>query len=93
MIKKIEIKDIATFDHKGIEDVYKRQEVFLMAHNRLMNESLANRDKKWTTSVNGIYDSLCSLVKQVSSQEKEDDDTVGQYGTAVSYTHLSGKSP
>jgi hypothetical protein len=31
-----------------------------MAHNRLMNESLANRDKKWTTSVNGIYDSFSS---------------------------------
>ena len=36
------------------------EEVFLMAHNRLMNESLANRDKKWTTSVNGIYDSFSS---------------------------------
>lgn len=33
------------------------------------------------------YDSLCSLVKQVSSQEKEDDDTVGQYGTGFLTTH------
>ncbi|MCQ2147282.1 MAG: hypothetical protein MJZ16_07180 [Bacteroidales bacterium] len=33
------------------------------------------------------YDSLCSLVKQVSSQEKENDDTVGQYGTGFLTTH------
>lgn len=32
-------------------------------------------------------DSLCSLVKQVSSQEKEGDDTVGQYGTGFLTTH------
>lgn len=36
------------------------EEVFLMAHDRLMAESLANRDKKWTTVVNGIYDSFFS---------------------------------
>ncbi len=36
------------------------EEVFFMAHNRLMNESLANRDKKWTTAVNEIYDSFLS---------------------------------
>lgn len=37
------------------------------------------------------YDSLCSLVKQVSSQEKEDDDTVGQYGTGFLTTHKFGR--
>lgn len=34
------------------------EEVFSMAHDRLMNESLAERDKKWTTTVNGIYESF-----------------------------------
>lgn len=33
------------------------------------------------------YDSLCSLVKQISSQEKEGDNTVGQYGTGFLTTH------
>ena len=33
------------------------------------------------------YDSLCSLVKQVSSEEKEGNDTVGQYGTGYLTTH------
>lgn len=33
------------------------------------------------------YDSLCSLVKQVSSEEKEGGDTVGQYGTGFLTTH------
>lgn len=33
------------------------------------------------------FDSLCSLVKQVSSQEKEDDIKVGQYGTGFLTTH------
>lgn len=33
------------------------------------------------------YDSLCSLVKQVSSQEKENEETVGQYGTGFLTTH------
>lgn len=37
------------------------------------------------------YDSLCSLVKQVSSQEKENDDTVGQYGTGFLTTHRFGR--
>jgi len=37
------------------------------------------------------YDSLCSLVKQVSSQEKEGDDTVGQYGTGFLTTHKFGR--
>ena len=36
------------------------------------------------------YDSLCSLVKQVSSEEKESDDTVGQYGTGFLTTHTFG---
>ena len=36
------------------------------------------------------YDSLCSLVKQVSSEEKESDDTVGQYGTGFLATHTFG---
>lgn len=35
-------------------------EVFLMAHNRLMDETLLERDKKWTTAVNDIYDSFIS---------------------------------
>lgn len=33
------------------------------------------------------FDALCSLVKQVSSQEKENDETVGQYGTGFLTTH------
>ena len=37
------------------------------------------------------YDSLCSLVKQVSSQEKEDDISVGQYGTGFLTTHKFGR--
>ena len=36
------------------------------------------------------YDSLCSLVKQVSSEEKEGNDTVGQYGTGFLTTHTFG---
>ena len=37
------------------------------------------------------YDSLCSLVKQVSSREKEDDISVGQYGTGFLTTHKFGR--
>lgn len=37
------------------------------------------------------YDSLCSLVKQVSSREKEDDVSVGQYGTGFLTTHKFGR--
>ncbi len=37
------------------------------------------------------FDSLCSLVKQVSSQEKENDETVGQYGTGFLTTHKFGR--
>lgn len=37
------------------------------------------------------YDSLCSLVKQVSSEEKEGDDTIGQYGTGFLTTHKFGR--
>lgn len=33
------------------------------------------------------YDTLCSLVKQVSSEEKEDVEKVGQYGTGFLTTH------
>ena len=33
------------------------------------------------------FDSLCSLVKQVSSEEKENDNSVGQYGTGFLTTH------
>lgn len=33
------------------------------------------------------YDTLCSLVKQVSSEEKEDEEKVGQYGTGFLTTH------
>lgn len=36
------------------------EEVYLMAHNRLMDETLPDRDKKWTTAVNDIYDSFLS---------------------------------
>lgn len=36
-------------------------------------------------------DSLTSLVMQVSSQEKENDDTVGQYGTGFLTTHMFGR--
>lgn len=37
------------------------------------------------------FDSLCSLIKQVSSYEKEDDKTVGQYGTGFLTTHAFSK--
>ncbi len=37
------------------------------------------------------YDSLCSLVKQVSSREKEDNISVGQYGTGFLTTHKFGR--
>lgn len=37
------------------------------------------------------YDSLCSLVKQVSSHEKEDNNSVGQYGTGFLTTHKFGR--
>lgn len=37
------------------------------------------------------YDSLCSLVKQVSSREKEDDISIGQYGTGFLTTHKFGR--
>lgn len=34
------------------------EDVFIMAHNVLITETLADRDQKWTTVVNGIYDSF-----------------------------------
>lgn len=37
------------------------------------------------------HDSFSSLVKQVSSHEKEDNDSVGQYGTGFLTTHAFGK--
>ena len=37
------------------------------------------------------YDSLCSLVKQVSSHEKEDNSKVGRYGTGFLTTHKFGR--
>lgn len=37
------------------------------------------------------YDSLCSLVKQVSSREKENESSVGQYGTGFLTTHKFGR--
>ena len=37
------------------------------------------------------YDTLCSLVKQVSSHDKEDDIKVGQYGTGFLSTHTFGR--
>lgn len=37
------------------------------------------------------YDTLCSLVKQVSSREKEDNTSVGQYGTGFLTTHKFGR--
>lgn len=49
----------------------------------LTNETFvfAHKGKPFTV------DSLSSLVKQVSSQEKENDDTIGQYGTGFLTTH------
>ncbi len=49
----------------------------------LTNESFvfAHKGKPFT------YDTLCSLVKQVSSEEKENEDAVGQYGTGFLTTH------
>lgn len=37
------------------------------------------------------HDSLTSLVMQVSSRGKENDDTVGQYGTGFLTTHVFGR--
>lgn len=37
------------------------------------------------------YDTLCSLVKQVSSREKEDNTSIGQYGTGFLTTHKFGR--
>lgn len=37
------------------------------------------------------YDSFSSLVKQVSAQEKENEETVGQYGTGFLTTHSFGR--
>lgn len=37
------------------------------------------------------FDSLSSLVKQVSSEEKEDEESVGQYGTGFITTHSFGR--
>lgn len=37
------------------------------------------------------HDSFSSLVKQVSAQEKEDEDSVGQYGTGFLTTHAFGR--
>lgn len=37
------------------------------------------------------HDSFGSLVKQVSSQEKEDEESVGQYGTGFLTTHAFGR--
>lgn len=53
----------------------------------LTNDSFvfAHKGKPFT------FDSLCSLVKQISSQEKENDDTVGQYGTGFLTTHTFSK--
>ncbi len=50
-------------------------------------------DKKFTFAHKGkpfTDDTLCSLVKQVSSEDKENDDTVGQYGTGFLTTHKFG---
>ena len=49
----------------------------------LTNEAFvfAHKGKPFT------YDTLCSLVKQVSSEEKENDEKVGQYGTGFLTTH------
>lgn len=37
------------------------------------------------------YNSLSSLIKQVSSEEKEDPDAVGQFGTGFMTTHKFGR--
>ena len=50
-------------------------------------------DKAFRFSHNGIpfdMDSLGSLIKQVSGQGKENDETVGQYGTGFLTTHYYG---
>ncbi len=50
-------------------------------------------DSTFKFSHNGIpfdMDSLSSLIKQVSGQSKENDDTVGQYGTGFLTTHYYG---
>ena len=52
-------------------------------------------DKAFRFSHNGIpfdMDSLGSLIKQVSGQGKENDETVGQYGTGFLTTHYYGES-
>jgi hypothetical protein len=36
------------------------EEVFLMAHDKLMNDPLVKRDKQWTTAVNDIYNPFLS---------------------------------
>lgn len=38
-----------------------------------------------------LHDTFSSLVKQVSSQTKEDEDSVGQYGTGFLTTHAFGR--
>ncbi|MDO5394361.1 MAG: hypothetical protein Q4F07_00190 [Bacteroidales bacterium] len=37
------------------------------------------------------YDSLCSLIKQVSSEEKDDTEKAGQFGTGFMTTHKFGR--
>ena len=64
-------------------DLSKCAEIEMSLNNKYF--TFAHKGKSFT------YDSLCSLVKQVSSEEKENDETVGQYGTGFLTTHTFGR--
>lgn len=64
-----------------------------LARNGHAEIKISVADKKFTFAHKGkpfTDDTLCSLVKQVSSEDKENDDTVGQYGTGFLTTHKFG---
>lgn len=64
-----------------------------LACNGLAEIRITVTDKKFTFAHKGkpfTDDTLRSLVKQVSSEDKENDDTVGQYGTGFLTTHKFG---
>lgn len=72
-------RDLAQPDADGIKRAYIKVSLtpseFIFAHQGLPFD----------------HDSLTSLVMQVSSQGKENDDTVGQYGTGFLTTHVFGR--
>ena len=72
-------RDLAVKDVDGIKRAHVKITVtpteFIFAH----------KGKPFT------HDSFGSLVKQVSSQEKEDEESVGQYGTGFLTTHAFGR--